>query len=211
MTSNYACVVTNIVSSNNVVMEVNQAVAPTVVIYANPGTTIAAGQTVEFTAIINNGGPTPQYQWLVNGGPITGATSATFASSDLFNNDSVSCVVLSSGPCGGLPSFNTVIMTVNGNVGVVKVNADDMDVRVMPNPNKGIFSVQGSVGTATDQQLDLEITDMLGQVVYASKVLAVKGNLNTKIELDNTLANGMYLLNIKTATGTKVYHVVVGQ
>jgi hypothetical protein len=80
-----------------------------------------------------------------------------------------------------------------------------------PNPNTGTFVIEGSFASATDAQALLEVVDMLGQVVYSSTATAINGRLNEEIQLGNNLANGMYLLNIKTATETKVLHFVVGR
>lgn len=71
-------------------MNVDLPVLPVVTITANPGANIAAGQTVVLTASATNAGPAPAYQWFVNGMPVAGATTPTFASSNFVNGDSVS-------------------------------------------------------------------------------------------------------------------------
>ena len=86
-----------------------------------------------------------------------------------------------------------------------------MEVHVLPNPNKGVFTIKGSTGATRDEEVTLEVTDMLGQVVYKNKVMAVGGSVNEQILLNGALTNGMYILNISTASETKVYHFVVVQ
>jgi hypothetical protein len=94
---------------------------------------------------------------------------------------------------------------------VVNVAAANIDVNVMPNPNKGEFTVKGNLATKEDVEVTLEITNMLGQTIYNNKVMANNGSINERIRLDNTLANGMYMLNLRSVSGSKVFHVVVEQ
>ena len=51
--------------------------------------------------------------------------------------------------------------------------------------------------------------DLLGQVIYRAKVTAVSGRLDEKITLSNTLANGMYILNVLSGTENKAFHFVI--
>jgi glycine rich protein/type IX secretion system substrate protein/Big-like domain-containing protein len=205
--SNYPCRLADTVLSNTYKMAVDPGVPPVVSILARPGTLVQPGQNDTLTASAINVGTAPTYQWSRNGAIIPGATNATYISPYFYNNDSMSCEVTSSLGCG-LASFNSVHIQVR-NVGVQTLTVNS-DVKVIPNPNKGNFTVKGSVGTA-DEQVSLEVTNMLGQVVYSSKVMVQGGNLNEQIQLGNNLANGMYLLNVRSAGGTAVFHFVVEQ
>ena len=82
-------------------------------------------------------------------------------------------------------------------------------MKVTPNPNNGSFNLAGNTGTNENEVLNLQVTDVLGQVIYNSKTIAKNGVINEKVVLYNTLANGMYLLNVTTATGNSVFHFVV--
>ena len=84
---------------------------------ANPA---VAGTLVTFTASPVNGGPTPSYQWLVNG--FNAGTNSPVYSFMPVNGDEVSCVLTSSATCisGNPATSNTVSMTVTG----VPVNAN---------------------------------------------------------------------------------------
>jgi hypothetical protein len=84
-----------------------------------------------------------------------------------------------------------------------------VDVRLIPNPNNGTFTVEGTIGTTQDVELTLEATDVLGQVIYNDKVTAMGGRISERISLNNTLVNGMYMLSIKAVAGSKVFHFVV--
>ncbi len=100
---------------------------------------------------------------------------------------------------------------VTTNVTPVVVTAPVASINVLPNPNKGTFSVKGNLGTLSDEEVTMEVTDVLGQVIYKSKVTARGGRLNETLTLSNTLANGMYILNVHSTTESKVFHFVIEQ
>ena len=211
LSSNYHCRLANTATSSHLTMEVDIDIPtpPIVLITANPGLNIANGQPVTLTATVINGGPAPSYQWLVNGNPIPGAITPAFVYSNYKDGDSATCHVLSSGGCPGLPGFNSVAIHVIG-VGVKPVATTGGDIKLVPNPNKGDFIIKGSVGI-NNEEVNLELTDVLGQVVYTSKVIATGGKLNEHVTLGTRLANGMYILSVRTAEESRVFHMVIEQ
>ena len=82
---------------------------------------------------------------------------------------------------------------------------------LLPNPNKGTFTVKGTLGSMDDEEVTLEVTDVLGQVLYKEKVTAHAGKINETITISNTLANGMYMLNLRSNTEKMVFHFVLEQ
>ncbi len=210
ITSNYHCRLANSAQSSQINMEVDQPLVPIVTIIPNPGTNIAAGQTASFNATVLHGGPTPAYQWLVNGNPISGATMPTFSTSTLSEGDSVACQVLSSGGCPGLLGFNAVRMHVIG-TGVQQLGSSASDVVLMPNPSKGNFTVKGTIGAVADEEVTMEVANMLGQVIYTNKVQSRGGMINEHISLGANLANGMYILSLRSGSENKVFHLVIEQ
>jgi len=208
LNSNYQCRTANTATSSNINMEVDLPVLPIVTIASDPGTNISAGQNVMLSATVTHGGPVPSYQWLINGTVVPGANLPVFSYSNFMNNDSVTCQVLSSGGCSGLLGFNSVRIHVFG-TGISQVG-NEADIRLIPNPNKGNFTVKGSLGAATNGDVALEITNMTGQTVYTATLQARNGELNDHITPGN-LANGMYLLTLRSAGETKVFHMVVEQ
>jgi hypothetical protein len=82
---------------------------------------------------------------------------------------------------------------------------------VLPNPSNGEFLIKGSMGTTENVSLTIEITNIVGQVVYSNKVTAVNGEINAPVRLDNSIANGSYILNIQSAMGSNVYHIVIAK
>ncbi len=210
LSSNYHCRLANTASSNHVNMKVDAPVLPVVTITAEPGVNLSAGETVTLVANILNGGPTPSIQWLINGVPVPGAISASFVNNTFADLDSITCQVLSSGGCSGLLGFNSITLHI-ANVGVKPVTMTGSSIALVPNPNKGNFTLKGIVGSSANEEMFVEVVNMLGQVVYNQKVTVHNGELNEHIQLGNSLANGMYILNLKSATENTVFHFVVEQ
>ncbi len=209
MTSNATCA-SPATATNSLTMTVNNLLVPVVSIAASPGTIIYVGQTDTFTAIVSNGGPSPTYQWQINGSPITGATNVTYVDLSPSNGDVITCVVKSSGQCGNQTGSGHLTLTVNPNVGFSNtVSAGD--VVVMPNPNKGSFIIKGKSGVTGKNELLVEIMNVLGQVVYKNELSIMNGEINELIQMPENTANGMYLLHINTGSMQRVFHIIVQQ
>ena len=208
MSSNYPCRLSDHDTSSLLRVRVEAPVTPLITITANPGVYIGPGQSDTLTATVT-GAVAPTYQWYVNGVPVPGATTDVFISSSFSSpeEDSVSCMVTSNGVCPA-----TTHQWVYIDVTTVKVQQLGLgsDINVVPNPNKGEFMIRGTLGVTTDEEVALELTDMLGQVVYKNTVTAKGGKLNERVQVSN-LANGMYMLTVRSATGSRVFHVVVEQ
>ncbi len=209
LVSNYACRTADTVVSSDVAITVVPMVMPTVSIVAHPGTTISLGQSDTLVAIPSSAGPTPTYQWSVNGINVPGATSAIFVSNIFANGDIVTVRITSSGACGGL--IATASVTISVGTGVDQVVKGDLKLMLSPNPNKGAFTVKGTIGTTDDREAIMLVTDMLGQVVYENRITVKDGKVNERINLNNTLANGMYLFQFGMGEEKIAFHFVIGQ
>jgi len=177
-----------------------------------PDTSIAVGQQDTLVAHIVSGGGTgtPTYQWIINGNPISGATTDTFTFELYFERDSIVCEVTSGGMCGGITSQHLTIITLK-DVGVPQVTTLNSDIRLVPNPNKGAFSLKGTLGNADIDGAYIEVTNMLGQVVYKEQIKTPNGMVDEQVQLGSSLANGMYLLNLRSGAGNSVFHFVIEQ
>jgi uncharacterized protein YjdB len=190
---------------------INPIVTPSSTVVSLGGTTISMGQRDTVQATVTNGGADgPAYQWSINRFPIAGATNSMFISTQFNNGDTVACSVTSSGMCGGITVTKFVVMSVLNSVYVSPVAAGISDVKVMPNPSKGNFTITGSIGANNDQEIIVEVTDMLGHMVYNGKIMSVNGSINDRVQTTG-LANGMYLLNLRSNTGNQVFHIVIEQ
>jgi len=211
MYSNYQCLASTFAFSNNLTFNVQSNVPPTVTINLNSGAnvgTVLYNDTL--TAVVTNPGVSPSYQWSINGVVVPGAVSAVLYRSTLNNQDQVNCQVTDSNACGNLIGENNLTV-ISANVGVQPVTTLSGDIRLVPNPNNGIFTIKGTLGTVDDQEVSIEVTDMLGQVIYTNKVIAHNGTLDERVQIANTLANGMYMVTVHTANESKVFHMVIEQ
>ncbi len=207
LTSNHPCRLANVDSSTRVRETVVEPALPVVTISALPGTTISKGQVSTLTANVT-GAVNPTYQWFINGHPVVGATNAAFVYSAYSypNPDSVSCAVISHDVCEVTTHKWVYINVVATGVGQMSGIGG---VTILPNPNKGEFTIKGQLSSVSDEEVTIELANMLGQVVHRGNVIAKGGALNEQIMLGSNLANGMYLLTLRSGTATGVFHVVV--
>ncbi len=211
-TSNFPCV-TSATATDNVVMTVLPTTAPVGVVTVSPGYIIASGATATFTCTITSGGgSSPTYQWTINSVPVSGATNSTYMTSSLSTGSVVTCIVANTDPCSTVSTFAGITMVVsNATAGVGQVGQAAANVTVLPNPNNGVFTITGNLGGSFDEAVALEITDMLGQVIYRDNVKAVRGEFSHGITLNGKFANGMYLINVKSEHLNQVFHFVLEQ
>jgi gliding motility-associated-like protein len=97
MTSNAFCPVPATVNSNQVVMQVNPLLTPSVTIATN-AFPACQGAAVNFTSAAVNSGSAPVYQWFVNG-IATGSNSSSLLLSTLNNGDSIKVKLTSNAIC----------------------------------------------------------------------------------------------------------------
>ncbi len=207
LTSNAQCRLANTVQSPVETIVVVSPVIPTVVITASNGSLITAGQSDTLTANVTNG-ISPTFQWYINGVPVTGATGPTFVIDNARFGDSIGVMVYNHGFCNE-QGFSWMYIQVHA-VGVNPVITSS-DIVVVPNPNKGTFTVKGTLGSIATSEVTLELTNMLGQTVYKGEVKARNGRLDERIQLSGNVANGMYMLNVRSGGEHKVFHIVVEQ
>ncbi|WP_161499388.1 beta strand repeat-containing protein [Flavipsychrobacter stenotrophus] len=206
MTSNFPCVLTPTATANETitVLPISQPIG---VISAQPGYIIPAGMNDTFTInLISGGGLAPTYQWFIDNIPITGATNSVFITNVLMNGDSVSCAVTNTDQCSGVSVFNSLTIAIGSNVGVHDLTQQGSNLLLIPNPNSGTFTIKGSVGNAKDEEVTLEVTNMLGQVIYRNTAITKGGELDQQVILSNSLAAGMYLLNVQSPNVSKTFH-----
>ena len=212
MTSSFPCVATPI-ATNSMTMTVLPIEFAVSTVTAHPGYILTPTMADTFVCtIISGGGLAPGYQWYRNGVPVAGATNNTWAvpGGYLHNYDSIACQVVNTDLCSGISSFEWMHLTVdpNANVGVQTIAGNEAVVNVMPNPTNGVFAIKGSLGAGVDESVTIEITDMLGRVVYTAETPAVNGVLEARIVMSSNVG-GVYLLNVHSAHVSKVFHIVL--
>ena len=195
---------------DHITLTVITPVSPVVTITAVPGTDVTDKQSVTFTANITNTVVAPAYQWLKNGKLIAGETKQTYTGKNFANYDTIRCNVTSGQLCQASGSEKVYMHVTSGGTAVLPVWGAEV-LTVIPNPNKGEFVVKGTLGVTGDEEVSLQLTNMIGQVVYNSKVVARDGNLDEHIKLGSTLPNGVYLLSVHSESVSRVFHLVIEQ
>lgn len=203
MVSSLLCAVPAKVSDVSVI-NVIDPVIPSIAITRHTGPSSSAGKTDTLFAAVTNGGTTPSYQWVVNSTYISGATSSAYVITSAALIDSITCFVTSGGMCGGNTSGATV--TINRS-SLSLDNQYAAGISVLPNPNIGYFTVKGTLNIP-DDKASIEITNMLGQVYYNSRVDTHNGILDHAISLSN-VASGSYLLTIRSASIVKTIPLII--
>ncbi len=198
----------SVYSSNNILMNVPPIAVPVVTVTAIPGNRIGAGETVMFVASVAFAGTGLSYQWNINSNPVPGAINDTFIHSGFANHDVVDCRVTGYSTCGSATRGASVMIIDTVALGVSMIQGSDV-LKLIPNPNNGQFTLKGSIATNNDAAASVEITDMLGRVVYKAKLRLQNGMVDEQIQLSSNLVNGMYLLDVKWEEGRRIFHFVV--
>ncbi|NTS43913.1 gliding motility-associated C-terminal domain-containing protein [Flavisolibacter sp. BT320] len=116
LTSNDACLASPTATANVIEIGVKPVLSPSITISPSANN-ICAGASVTFSALVQNGGNSPSYQWTVNG-TSTGGNSSAFSSTTLSNGDRISCLIRSDYSCPLTPtaSSDDVLMSIKPQV-----------------------------------------------------------------------------------------------
>jgi hypothetical protein len=187
-TSVNGCSGTNSVNSNTINMAVTPSVVPDVTVAAS-ATTICAGQNVVFTATPTNGGSSPAYQWLKNGG-LVGTNSATYSSTALANGDVVKAVLTSNANCA-VPSTDTS-------------NAITITVGSNATPTVSISASATTICNGTAVTFTATPTNGGGAPAYQWKVNTTNAGTNSPSFTSSALVNGDVVTCIMTSNANCV-------
>jgi hypothetical protein len=110
LTSSFSCVTSSTASSNSLSIAVTPSITPSISISSN-ASQICSGEVVQFTAVATNAGASPNYAWLLNGNN-TGIIESTYTTSNLQDNDVVSCQISGNENCIGTAVSTGITMDV---------------------------------------------------------------------------------------------------
>ncbi len=148
MTANNLCQTSATAVSNTIGVVVNSNVVPSAVVSSNlTGNTLCGTATVTFTASVSNEGPSPTYQWKLNGNNV-GTNSASYTLVSAAVNDQIGVV---------LSTFNTCQSTsvTNSNTITLAASASnsyylDADNDGFGNPSSLVTDCSAPVGYITN-------------------------------------------------------------
>lgn len=196
--------------------------SPLIISYTSPSGCISlASITVNPLSVITGSttactGRTIQlYNGTTGGGTWSTSTSAvaTISASGLLSATiSGAANVIFTTPLGCITNKTITVAAcreADSTTGISTVITGIDNLILFPNPNKGTFNIKGALATEEDAEVSIEITDMLGQLVYRNTFTAHNGNINEQLQLVNTIANSMYLVNIRSGASQKVFHIVI--
>jgi hypothetical protein len=199
--SNAVCATQTVSNSNQVIVNVADVLVPGVDISVSPSNILFVGQPVTFTATPTNGGPTPGYQWMLNGDNIPFETNPTFTSSTLLPNDYVTVRMVSYLSCASPKTAKSAPIVMRADPLSVGSTPTGDGFRLYPNPTSGMLSVRGTA--AVRGGLRLEVMNAVGQMVHRVELPGggASANWTHDLELPSGLAAGQYMLRISNETG----------
>lgn len=137
------------------------------------------------------------YQWLLNGGPISGANASTYT---VQQTGSYSLQVTDTNGCSGISDTTNVTF-----VGTVDPTGDWASMSIYPNPARGQFRLRTDMPIA--YPITLRVTDIYGRTV-AQRDLPELAH-ETTVSLDR-ISSGTYLVELTSDQGHKrVWRLVV--
>jgi len=168
------------------------------------------GQVYTFTTETTFGGGTPNYQWYRDGVAIPGANGPIYTT-PVYEDGYYHCVVTGFTPCNfsaiGVSDSIHILVPFHPNaVSNVAVNGD---LLLFPNPSNGSITLSGTLEGNAANELDIEINDVLGHVVYRGKAAAQNGVVNQQINLDSNMPDGAYLLRVSADAYSHVFRFVI--
>ncbi len=111
-------------------------------------------------------------------------------------------------------SFTTTITVKDCHLGVNELTGNLSGIEIIPNPNRGAFVISGEMAasaTGVYEPVDVILTDVLGRTVYSDKVTPVNGMIHKEVMLNGNITSGSYILNLRTDSERRAFHVVIQQ
>src|SRR5688572_11227113 len=186
MTSSPGCTSPSTATSTGITMTVTAAVAPSVIITANPAGAICAGINVTFTATPTNGGATPAYQWKLNGNNV-GTNGNTYSNNALVNGDVITVVMTSSLGCASPTTATSTGITMT------LTDAVATSVIITANPTGAICAGTNVTFTATP-------TNGGATPAYQWKLNGNNVGTNSNTYSNNALVNGDVITVVMTSS-----------
>ncbi len=162
-------------------------------------TTFCTGGSVKLYANTCSG---YSYIWKKNGSIISGATGATYTATTTGNyqlqvtlagvNAWSSLVSVTANACREIETNQNVVNNDDQLTDSIKT----FQLKVYPNPNTGLFTIELNMPFINAEKVKLRIVNILGQQVYDKGLEAKDQNIKEVVELDKSLPPGIYILQV---------------
>jgi hypothetical protein len=96
-------------------------------------------------------------------------------------------------------------------VAVEQIAGENNILSILPNPNTGTFTIKGTVNAAADDQVTLSVMNMAGAMIYTAHAPLQNGVINASVSLQQGLANGCYLLSIRSESNNDIARFIIQQ
>ncbi|MGQ0829440.1 MAG: PQQ-dependent sugar dehydrogenase [Bacteroidota bacterium] len=148
------------------------------------------------------------YQWRKNSVDIPGATGASYIATSSGNYQvkivqgaAVAWSAQQSVTVNACSEADT-IFTIPGSTSTT-LSDNHFKVDVYPNPNTGLFAFEICLEEAEEEIMQINVLNSMGQQVYSKPAQRINGCIRETIELSNTLATGMYMLQLSVGDKTE--------
>ncbi len=210
LTSSQACVTQTNTKSDSLVMTILPNVLPTIVINANPGTSVSSGTQVTFTAVTTNPGSSPTYQWKVNSSNV-GTNADTYITSVLQDGDLITCDLTSNELCA-LPTqvaSNQLKMSIANSVDNFSSLFSDMSI--YPNPSQGSITLEGQRKSAKVNKMSYEMMSVTGQTILQGEIQLTQHAFSSTLQFDEALSAGLYILKLHVGNESAYFRILLNR
>ena len=141
----------------------------------------------------------------VGGFGANGAGTATISGTGLLTGGSLGTVTVTASANDGSGISGSTIITVTNTIGITNVD-DQQNTTVYPNPSNGRFTIE--VQSTGVQDIDVVITNVVGQQVLLEKLTQINGTYQKEIDLKG-YSPGVYTLQLRTDDGEVNKRIVI--
>jgi hypothetical protein len=205
LTSNSICASPTTANSNVIIMIVNNSVSPAIIIAGN--TIVTTGQSSSLTALPNNGGAAPSYQWQDSTAShtwqnISGATTSTLNYTPFQTGDKVRSRLTSNANCASpiTVTSNILTFTVNTVTAINPVPGSNYGIRYYPSPVNTVLFIDSL--KLSDKWQTLEIKSIDGKSIIP--IINIANRTTTFVNVER-LPAGQYIAVLRRKNGIPAY------
>lgn len=89
----------------------------------------------------------------------------------------------------------------------IKRSEQQSAIDVYPNPSQGDFEISGNV--PSKDAMDMVVTNSLGETIFKRKIQPAFNKIKERIELGNSLADGVYMIRLQNAIIDQSFKLVL--